>query len=227
MSNLIPFTFEGNDIRTITDETGAPWFVLRDLLGAMGTTRTTTQAIESIDEGLGQGYTKDIPLQTTGGIQTLVVVAEPAVTYLLSRSNTEAGRRLNRFIHAEVLPAIRQTGRYDAKPTRAPRPSRRGYLTPEVQRAINRRAHALSAHYYDQIRRELTQAMRLHAMTRTTDDLLDLIDAIEPVDRRAVGAPYPDPWPYDAMRRQITERLLDEIDLLGPDLWRHAQDVDD
>jgi len=41
-----------------------------------------------------------------------VIVAEAAATYLVARSNTEAGRRLNRFIHTEVLPQIRRTGAY-------------------------------------------------------------------------------------------------------------------
>ncbi|MCK7581060.1 MAG: hypothetical protein MZV65_39650 [Chromatiales bacterium] len=34
------------------------------------------------------------------------------MTFLVSRSNTETGRKLNRFIHTEVLPQIRKTGQY-------------------------------------------------------------------------------------------------------------------
>jgi hypothetical protein len=46
----------------------------------------------------------------------VIAIAEAAVTYLVARSNTEIGRRLNRFIHTEVLPAIREKGFYQLKP---------------------------------------------------------------------------------------------------------------
>lgn len=114
MSNLVPFSFESHEIRTITDDQGAPWFVLRDVLEAMDSKTSTTNAIDSIKTGLGDGYSQGIPLETSGGKQQTVIIAESAVTYLLSRSDTEQGRRLNRFIHVEVLPAIRKTGHYEA-----------------------------------------------------------------------------------------------------------------
>lgn len=112
-SDLIPFSFDSKEIR-VTDQNGDPWFILRDLLDAMESKTTTTAAVESIKQGLGEGFVGDIPLQTAGGTQTVIVVAESAATYLLSRSNTEKGRELNRFIHVEVLPSIRKTGKYEA-----------------------------------------------------------------------------------------------------------------
>lgn len=61
-----------------------------------------------------------------GRMQPTFICAEPAVTFLVSRSNTEDGRRLNRFIHTEVLPALRKTGKYaihvDPAPAAAPPP---------------------------------------------------------------------------------------------------------
>lgn len=121
-AQLIPFLFESHEVR-ITDQHGEPWFILRDLLDAMGSKTTTTNALDSIKQGLGEGYSNDIPLQTAGGVQQAIIVSEPAATYLLARSNTEEGRKLNRFIHTEVLPSIRKTGSYAlpaAKPTATP-----------------------------------------------------------------------------------------------------------
>ena len=110
MSHLSLFTFETHNLR-IVDQDGVPWFVLKDIHAALGTSRTTFQSIESIKQGLGDGYTKDIPIaDSLGRLQQTTIVAEPAATFLISRSNTEQGRRLNRFIHAEVLPALRQHG---------------------------------------------------------------------------------------------------------------------
>lgn len=118
MSNLVPFQFESQDIRTIANEQGEPWFVLRDILDATQSKTTVTAAADAINQGLGEGFASDIPLQTRGGIQQTTIIAEAAVTYLLSRSNTEQGRKLNRFIHVEVLPALRKTGTF-SKDTQA------------------------------------------------------------------------------------------------------------
>jgi len=62
MPELTIFSFDSRDIRTITDEHGEPWFVLRDVLSAMGSKTTTTNALESIKQGLGEGYSNDLPL---------------------------------------------------------------------------------------------------------------------------------------------------------------------
>jgi anti-repressor protein len=112
MNAITLFQFEKTDIREITDEQGEPWFVLRDLLDAMQSKTHVTDAIKSIEQGLGKGYANDLPLQTAGGIQTVTIVSEPAATFLLARSNTDQGRKLNRFIHTEVLPSIRKTGQF-------------------------------------------------------------------------------------------------------------------
>ena len=47
-----------------------------------------------------------------GRTQQVTIISESGVTFLVSRSNTESGRKLNRWIHTEVLPAIRKTGAY-------------------------------------------------------------------------------------------------------------------
>lgn len=122
MSNLVPFSFGTASIRVI-DNNGTPWFVLRDLLDAMESKTSVSNALESVKAGLGEGFSAGIPLQTNGGMQESTIVAEAAATYLLSRSNTEKGKELNRFIHVEVLPSIRQTGAYAL-----PAPSSAEYL---------------------------------------------------------------------------------------------------
>lgn len=119
MTNILPVVFESHSIRLVTDPTNVTWFVLKDVLAVMGSGTSTTNALDSIKIGLGEGYSKSVPLETQGGIQSVMIVSEAAVTYLLSRSNTEQGRKLNRFIHVEVLPAIRKTGTYAKEPQAA------------------------------------------------------------------------------------------------------------
>lgn len=116
MNNLpvCAYTFENTEIRTLTDgRDGSVWFVLRDVLDAMLRKGSrANEAKSSIEDGLGEGHVKTVPLQTAGGLQEITVINEPAVTFLISRSNTEAGKKLNRWIHTEVLPAVRKTGGY-------------------------------------------------------------------------------------------------------------------
>lgn len=121
-SSLVTFLFqagendEAHDVRA-TDKSGVSWFVLRDLLAAAKSSTKITDAADSIIQGLGDEFVADLPIKdAVGRTQRTVIVAEPAVTYLLSRSNTEQGRKLNRFIHVEVLPSIRKTGSYSAAP---------------------------------------------------------------------------------------------------------------
>jgi prophage antirepressor-like protein len=85
------------------------------VLDAMGSSVPVTTAQESIIKGLGKGFTNGIPLQTAGGVQDTTIISEPAATFLVARSNTEQGRKLNRWLHTEVLPSIRKTGTYAAQ----------------------------------------------------------------------------------------------------------------
>lgn len=105
MSNLVPFSFESHEIRTITDDQGAPWFVLRDVLRAMGTTTPTTVAVESIVTGLGEGYSKILPLSDSLGRnqQFTIFVAERAVLYLLGRSSMPSVVALHAQITNKLL----------------------------------------------------------------------------------------------------------------------------
>jgi prophage antirepressor-like protein len=138
MSSIIPFEFETAQVRTVADEHGDPWFVLRDILDAMRSKTTTTAAVDSINQGLGKGFANGIPLETEGGTQDVTIIAEAAVTYLLSRSNTEKGRRLNRFVHVDVLPTLRKAGRYTV-PTEAT-------ISPAQQRQLQ---NAIAEHFPD------------------------------------------------------------------------------
>lgn len=118
MSNLSVFSFNSKQVRTATDSRDrSVWFVLKDVLEAMGSATTTSNAKASIHEVFGGGCSNDYPIiDSLGRTQTATIINEPAVTFLVSRSNTETGKKLNRWIHAEVIPSIRQTGGYSQVP---------------------------------------------------------------------------------------------------------------
>jgi prophage antirepressor-like protein len=111
MSALTVFQFEQQSIRTAVVD-GQPVFCLLDLLRAMGSTTAAHKARYSLQEVFGEEGFIELPLQTAGGIQNAVFVFQPSMTYLISRSRTEAGKNLNRFMHTEVLPSIHKTGTF-------------------------------------------------------------------------------------------------------------------
>ncbi|CAN7680839.1 Bro-N domain-containing protein [Pseudorhodoferax sp. LjRoot39] len=112
MSNIVPFNFDGASVRVI-DINGEPHFVGKDVAEALGYADTTNAMKQHC-----KGVAKRHPLQTTGGIQEMRVLAEPDVLRLIVASNLPAAERFERWVFEEVLPSIRKTGSYTAKTTR-------------------------------------------------------------------------------------------------------------
>lgn len=107
------FGFESNNVRTAHQDDGSIWFCLGDILNAIGTKTDTNDAKIALEDGLGDGTVINLP--TTDALQRereTLFASEAGVMFLLSRSRTDAGKRLNRFIFNEVLPSIRKTGSY-------------------------------------------------------------------------------------------------------------------
>lgn len=115
MTNLSVFSFNSNQVRVVGID-GEPWFVARDVLVAAKSSTTVTAMKAMIEEGLGEEFVINKPLLTDGGIQETLLVAGAGVTFFVSRSRTELGKAMNRWIHVEVLPSIRKTGTYSARP---------------------------------------------------------------------------------------------------------------
>jgi prophage antirepressor-like protein len=111
MTNLAFFEFRSNVVRTATIN-GEIAFCLSDVLVAIGSGTNASRAKSLIEEGFGEGVVIVHTLQTSGGEQDLLFVLESGLTFLLSRSRTELGKQLNRLIHAEILPSLRKTGKY-------------------------------------------------------------------------------------------------------------------
>lgn len=111
MSNLAVFKFSSNNVRVVMIN-GEPWFIARDVLEALGSKSRSNDVKAMVEEDLGDGYVTVVPLGTAGGEQQVVALSEAALTMVVSRSRTELGKAMNRWIHTEVLPSIRKTGGY-------------------------------------------------------------------------------------------------------------------
>jgi anti-repressor protein len=113
LSNLSFFEYGSRQVRTAMID-GAIVFGLADVLNAMKSTTTTAQAQSLISDGIGDGYNIVVSVaDSIGREQDTIFVFEAGLTFLISRSRTAIGKGLNRLIHAEILPSIRKTGRYE------------------------------------------------------------------------------------------------------------------
>ncbi|WP_280956383.1 BRO-N domain-containing protein [Candidatus Liberibacter solanacearum] len=55
MSNVIPFEFESNKIRTVMDKDGTIWFVAKDIAEALGY-KNISDAIKDNCKGVARSY---------------------------------------------------------------------------------------------------------------------------------------------------------------------------
>jgi prophage antirepressor-like protein len=109
-----PFTFDGMQLRVITDAQGVPWFVAADVCAALeiGNSR---MALERLDDD----ERSTTAISTPGGTQSMTTVNEPGLYSLILGSRKPEAKRFKRWVTHEVLPAIRRTGSYGV-PRREP-----------------------------------------------------------------------------------------------------------
>lgn len=106
MSALIPFPFEGGEIRVVTLD-GEPWFVGKDVASTLGYANPA-DAIKQHCKGVAKRY----PLSTAGGTQEVRLLSEPDVLRLVVASKLPAAERFERWVFEVLLPTVRRTGQY-------------------------------------------------------------------------------------------------------------------
>lgn len=104
-AGLMPFHFEGAQIRIVTDDDGTPWFVAQDVCAVLGITTDQTRRLDDDERGLRS-------IQTPSGMQQMVAVNECGLYNLVLGSRKLEAKAFKRWITKEVLPSIRQTGAY-------------------------------------------------------------------------------------------------------------------
>lgn len=105
LSSLLPFHYEGAQIRVLTDNQGDPWFIAADLLASLALDRKALERLDEDEKGVSS-------IHTPGGEQAMTIVNEPGLYNLVLGSRKPEAKRFKRWITHEVLPAIRRTGRY-------------------------------------------------------------------------------------------------------------------
>ena len=104
---LIPFDFEGRQVRVVTNKQGEPLFVAADVLAVLTLDRKALERLDDDEKGVNS-------IHTPGGAQDMSVVNEPGLYSLVLGSRKPEAKRFKRWVTHDVLPAIRKTGAYAA-----------------------------------------------------------------------------------------------------------------
>jgi len=108
MNEIQPFDFRGHEVRVATDPEGKPWWVLADVCEALDIKNSSNVARRIPDQDKGVHG-----MDTPGGWQDLTLVNEQGLYEVIFRSSKPEAEKFRRWVFEEVLPAIRETGRYE------------------------------------------------------------------------------------------------------------------
>lgn len=113
-TDIMPFDFHGQTVRTLTDSHGEPWFVAKDVCDILGLSNVSV-ALSGLDE---DETSKIDPKQYLGSEnrsnQPINIVSEPGLYVLIGKSRKPEAKAFRRWVNHEVLPSIRKTGSYTA-----------------------------------------------------------------------------------------------------------------
>lgn len=102
------FSYEGNKVRTITDERGELWWVATDVCEILGLSNVA-DAVSRLDDD----EKSTIALtDSIHGNPNRTIVNEPGLYTLILGSRKPEAKAFKRWVTHEVLPAIRKTGKY-------------------------------------------------------------------------------------------------------------------
>lgn len=102
------FEFNPNPLRVVMRD-DEPWFVAADVCDALGLDNSR-QAMTRLDDDEKGVISNDTP----GGAQQATIINESGLYSLIMGSRKPEAKKFRKWVTAEVLPAIRKTGRYEA-----------------------------------------------------------------------------------------------------------------
>ena len=107
-SEIQKFDFKGALLRTLTDEAGEPWFVLKDCMSILDL-GNPTETVKMFDD---DEFSTTEVIDSIGSRQQAYIISEPGLYRLVMRSRKPEAKEFQRWVTHEVLPQIRRTGGY-------------------------------------------------------------------------------------------------------------------
>lgn len=111
MSNITPFAFGDNLVRSMTDENGNPWFVAKDVCRVL-CIENNRDAISTLDEDEKITVANPDGNPRAGIPHQYVLISESGLYALVFRSRKPEAKAFSKWVRSEVLPALRKTGNY-------------------------------------------------------------------------------------------------------------------
>lgn len=109
MNNEIQkFDFKGAALRTLTDEAGEPWFVLKDCMSILDL-GNPTETVKMFDK---DEFSTTEVIDSIGRRQQTYIISEPGLYRLVMKSRKPEAKEFQRWVTHEVLPSIRKHGGY-------------------------------------------------------------------------------------------------------------------
>ena len=99
----------GDQLVRVADRDGRAWFVANDVCAALEI-NNSRQAVSRLDDDEKDDVTTN---DVIGRIQKMTIVSESGVYSLIFTSRKESAKAFRKWVTAEVLPALRETGRYE------------------------------------------------------------------------------------------------------------------
>lgn len=115
-ARLVPFAFDGHEIRTLTGADGEPWFVASDVAKVLGYAQPDKAVRDHCKAA------RNTRLNQPGnqrGNPNVTIIPERDVYRLILRSKLPAAERFEDWVVGTVLPTIRRTGSYGQLDTAA------------------------------------------------------------------------------------------------------------
>lgn len=117
MNEIMPFQYEGNQVRTVIIES-EPWFVARDVCNILEL-GDTGRAVSRLEEDECTRIEIDHPQNAEKTLE-VYAVNEPGLYSLILGSRKQEAKTFKRWVIHEVLPAIRRDGMYSMIPKTYP-----------------------------------------------------------------------------------------------------------
>ena len=105
------FNYEGNAVR-IVEINGSPYWVAKDICDILGYSNSR----KAINDHLDDDEISDVTISDGRQNRNMNVISESGLYCLILRSNKPQAKEFRKWVTATVLPQIRKTGSYSAKP---------------------------------------------------------------------------------------------------------------
>lgn len=113
MNELQIFDYNGLQVRTV-EKDGEAWWVLSDVCRVLELSDTRRTA-----ERLDEDELTRLRLHSGGQSREMYVINESGLYNVILRSDKPQAKPFRKWVTSEVLPTIRKTGQYNAKPNKA------------------------------------------------------------------------------------------------------------